>query len=127
MAGAPAFGDHLVVEVPRHGFRRLAPITPEWTPRLDGAEIDRDRFYEMVGRPDVAHARRMRRDLGALAMVGGIAMAALGVVLAHAGHAVAGVFAVAGGSIGGALGAQNLVNPDVTSADEARRMLGARF
>ena len=72
------------------------------------------------------HARRVRRELGAAGLIGGLVAAGLGVELARRNHAVAGVLTIAGGSITAALGAQHLVNPDATTADEARQMIRGR-
>jgi hypothetical protein len=124
-----AFGDreidHVVIEVPYHYHRRHAPITPEWTARVGSVEIERDRFYLLAGRSDLVRARHLRRDLGALAMVGGLALAASGLYVVRAGHPAVGVVAIGGGTIVAALGAGNLLNSDLTTADDARRLLSS--
>ena len=60
--------------VSRHG----RPFVYDWTATVGGVEISHDRYYELVGHPEVVHAKHRRILLGALAIATGIAASAFG-------------------------------------------------
>src|ERR1700733_9582639 len=50
----------------------------EWDASVDGVPIDREQFYELVGRPDLERRKQVRRALGLVAAAAGVAVSALG-------------------------------------------------
>ncbi len=106
----------------RHGH----PFVYDWDVTLGSVEIDRDRFYELVGRPDLVRAERLRIGLGALAIVGGIAAGALGAKLVvNDGH-MAGLALLGGGAAAAVTGAYLVLTPDPISASEAQQLASDR-
>jgi hypothetical protein len=100
-----------------------------WEASVDGIAIDHDRFYELVGRGDLARTAKRRRTFGALTIAGGVAVAVFGARAVLQGHA-AGAALYLGGFGVSLVGAYFVLTPDSTSASEARRLVvgfGAKF
>jgi hypothetical protein len=103
-----------------HGF---------WLPALDGVEISRDRFYTLVGRPDLARRARLRRIGGASAMILGAATMVFGLTYGIArDHPGVAVGMWVGGALGGVAGLALYNSADPVRAGEAERLVEvARF
>ncbi len=108
-----------ILATSRHGHT----FEYDWQASADGVVIDHDRFYELVGRPDLARAAKLRRVLGIAALVGGAAVAALGAYEVLDGHGW-GLLPYFGGFGGALAGAYLVLSPDPTSASEARVLVG---
>ena len=124
--GRPSWSDSALVvttiwAVNRHG----QPFVYDWEARLDSVEIDHERFYELVGRPDLVRAERLRVGLGALAIVVVIAAGALGADLFVHGREV-GIAALGGGVASAFTGAYLVLTPDPISAAEAQQLASDR-
>jgi hypothetical protein len=131
LASAHAFADPAldrVSLVDRHRYVRGVPLSSDWLARVDDVELERDRFYLMVGRQDVIEAVHHTRVVGEFAIAGSVALAALGVGLLNDRHVAshaAGLFAFAGMALVFPIGVVSVVRPDQTTFDDARRMLTA--
>jgi hypothetical protein len=106
----------------RHGH----PFVYDWEVTLGSVEIDHDRFYELVGRPDLVRAAQLRIGLGALAIVGGIAAGVLGTKLVVADGHMAGLALLGGGMASVFTGAYLVLEPDPISASEAQQLASDR-
>jgi len=95
----------------------------DWQASADGVTIDHDRFYELVGCPDLARAAKLRRALGIAAIVGGAAVAAFGAHEVLDGHGW-GLLPYFGGFGGALAGAYFALSPDPMSANDARVLVG---
>jgi hypothetical protein len=121
-SGSSALEVAPVIVLDRHGH----PFEYDWNAEVEGIAIDHDRFYELVGRPDLARNAKIRRALGILTIAGGIAASALGVREVMRDHPAYGVplyFAGAGVAFAGTYLA---LEPDPTSASEAQQLASQR-
>jgi hypothetical protein len=107
--------------VSRHGHL----FVYEWEASIDGIPIDHDRFYELVGRQDLARRAKLHRALGVLAIVGGVAAAAFGTRGVLEDHP-SGFALLFGGTLVSFAGAYLVLAPDPTSASEAQQLASDR-
>ena len=94
----------------------------QWDATLDGVDVDHARFYELVGRPDLARRITYRRLAGALTIAAGLATMGLGVDLLAHGHPGWAAPAWLGGGVIGFAGAYVEIEADPTSASEAQEL-----
>lgn len=101
--------------------RRGHVFVDDWQAAVDGVPIDHDRFYELADRPDLARRRLVRRGVGALAIVGGIAAGSFGAAKVVGGH-VYGLALLGGGYATALAGAYVELTPDPISASDAQQL-----
>ena len=117
----PQSGLQLVPVVGKYGG------TAGWEPELYGFPMEHERFYELVGRPELARRYELRRDLGALAIVAGIATAVAGAFVFPHDHD-AGYAMVGGAFVIGNVGAYFVSQPDPIDLPQAHALLvGSTF
>jgi hypothetical protein len=100
-----------------------------WEASYNGMPVDHEEAYELMGRPDLARAYELREQIGAVAILGGIAMAVgAGFTFRH--HEAV-TYALLGGAVVSAnVGAYFFTDPDPVSPYEAQQLVvsaGGRF
>ncbi len=94
-----------------------------WDATSDGAPIDHEAFYRLIGRSDLARTHALRTHLGAASVIVGILTMAGGFAVAPRQHgSTLGTALVLGGAAVTGIGVDSVGDPDPVSPDEAAQL-----